>query len=168
MIIRGTTWVFGDNINTDLMSPNVSMAAPPRDRKRYVFQANRPGWSDQVNEGDIVVAGRNFGTGSGRAASKYVRELGVAAVIAESMNGLFFRNSVNYALPVMECPGIVGATREGDILEIDFESGTVVNVATEHRLQGTPLPSFLLEIIAAGGLLERLIERGMVQPPAVT
>jgi 3-isopropylmalate/(R)-2-methylmalate dehydratase small subunit len=165
MLIRGAAWLFGDNINTDLMCPNVSLTAPADERKKFVFRANRPDWSDQVKAGDVIVAGTNFGTGSGRPGSRYLRELGIAAVVAESMNGLFFRNSVNYALPVMECPGIMAATSEGDILDIDLDSGAVVNTVTGYQLEGTPLPPFLRDIIASGGLLQSLLQQGLVEAP---
>jgi len=83
-----------------------------------------------------------------------------------SVSGLFFRNSVNYALPVVECPGIMAATTEGDILDIDLDSGAVVNTVTGSRLRGTPMPSFLQDIIASGGLLESLLRQGLVEAPA--
>ena len=166
MLITGAAWLFGDNINTDLMCPNVALKAPVNERKKFVFSANRPGWSEQVKEGDVIVAGTNFGAGSGRPGPQYVRELGIAAIVADSVSGLFFRNSVNYALPVVECPGIMAATTEGDILDIDLDSGAVVNTVTGSRLRGTPMPSFLQDIIASGGLLESLLRQGLVEAPA--
>jgi 3-isopropylmalate/(R)-2-methylmalate dehydratase small subunit len=162
MLIKGAAWVFGDNINTDLMCPNVALKAPADQRKRYVFRANRPGWAEQVKKGDVIVAGTNFGAGSGRPAPELLRELGVAAVVAESVNGLFFRNSVNFALPVVECPGITAAVSEGDIIDIDLDSGGVVNTVTGARLAGTPMPSFLQDIITSGGLLESLLRQGLL------
>jgi 3-isopropylmalate/(R)-2-methylmalate dehydratase small subunit len=162
MLVKGPAWVFGDNINTDLMCPNVALKAPVDERKQYVFRANRPGWTEQVKEGDVIVAGTNFGTGSGRPAPQLLRELGIAAIVAESVNGLFFRNSVNFALPVMECPGIMAATSEGDILDIDLDSGIVVNTVTGSQLRGMPMPSFLQDIIASGGLLQSLLRQGLL------
>jgi 3-isopropylmalate/(R)-2-methylmalate dehydratase small subunit len=162
MLVKGPAWVFGDNINTDLMCPNVALKAPVDERKQYVFRANRPGWTEQVKEGDVIVAGNNFGTGSGRPAPQLLRELGIAAIVAESVNGLFFRNSVNFALPVMECPGIMAATSEGDILDIDLDSGIVVNTVTGSQLRGMPMPSFLQDIIASGGLLQSLLRQGLL------
>jgi 3-isopropylmalate/(R)-2-methylmalate dehydratase small subunit len=162
MKVRGRTWVFGDNINTDLMYPNTAFKASPEERRRLVFSANRPGWSEAVAEGDVIVGGSNFGTGSGRPASQFLRELGVAAIVAESMNGLFLRNSVNYALPVMECPGITRRVREGEELEVDFVNGRVQPSDGGPPLEGTPLPEFLLEIIQSGGLLPRLVSQGYI------
>jgi 3-isopropylmalate/(R)-2-methylmalate dehydratase small subunit len=144
------------------MCPNVALKAPVDERKQYVFRANRPGWTEQVKEGDVIVAGNNFGTGSGRPAPQLLRELGIAAIVAESVNGLFFRNSVNFALPVMECPGIMAATSEGDILDIDLDSGIVVNTVTGSQLRGMPMPSFLQDIIASGGLLQSLLRQGLL------
>ena len=166
MIVRGRAWVFGDNMNTDLMYPASAFNASAEERRRLVFSANRPGWSELVEEGDVIVAGTNFGTGSGRPASRFLRELGIRAVVAESMNGLFFRNSINYALPVMECPGVSGLLREGDEVEIDFVAGTVRRPGEEAALEGPPLPAFLLEMVESGGLLARLVRQGYVEADA--
>src|SRR3712207_7568731 len=97
------------------------MLKPLEEQPRYVFSANRPGWVDLVAEGDLIVAGRNFGTGSSRPAARVLALLGIGGVIAESINGLFFRNSVNYAFPVLECPGVLEAFEEGDEAEFDLD-----------------------------------------------
>ena len=162
MRIRGRVWVFGDNINTDLMYPNTAFRMTDGERRRLVFSAIRPGWADQVREGDLIVGGLNFGTGSGRPAAKLLRDLGVAGLVAESINGLFFRNSINYALPCMECPGVKEILKEGDVIEVDFATGEVRNVATGLIRRGEPLPELLLNIVRAGGLLEQLAAEGYI------
>jgi 3-isopropylmalate/(R)-2-methylmalate dehydratase small subunit len=166
VIVAGSVWLFGDNINTDLMYPNVAFRATDQERRRLVFSANRPGWSERVKQGDVIVAGSNFGTGSGRPGSKYLRQLGIAGIVAESMNGLFFRNSINYAMPVMECRGIVQACQEGDPLKIDFRTGAVLNNRTGAELRGGALPPFLLDIVESGGLLPRLARQGLLEDTA--
>ena len=120
MKFEGRCWIFGDNVNTDLMYPNASFRASEEERRRLVFSANRPGWSSEVRQGDILIAGTNFGTGSARPGPKYFKDLGIAALLAESINGLFLRNCVNYALPAMECKGIATLAREGEVVAVDF------------------------------------------------
>ncbi len=164
MRFQGRTWVFGDNINTDLMYPNTSFRATEEERRKLVFSANRPGWSSIVQQGDILIGGVNFGTGSGRPGAKYLRELGVVALVAESINGLFLRNCINYALPAMECPGIGRIVKEGDVLSVDFDSGEVRNVLTAETCRATVLPPMLREILAAGGIVNVLVKNGFIDP----
>lgn len=166
MKVTGAVWVFGDNINTDLMYPSAAFTATDEERMRLVFHANRPGWSAAVRPGELLVAGTNFGAGSGRPGAKYLRRLGITGIIAESVNGLFLRNSINFALPVMECPGIAAATNEGDVLTVDYGSGAVVNTMTGAVLTGRGLPDVLLELIESGGLLEILVRKGLVEEPS--
>jgi len=168
MQFEGRTWVFGDNINTDLMYPNTSFRATEEERRRLVFSANRPGWSAEVRAGDILVGGINFGTGSGRPGAKYMKELGVVALLAESINGLFLRNCVNYALPAMECPGISTLVTEGDTLAVDFRTGEVINRRTGQTRRAQVLPSMLREILEAGGVLQILAREGFIDLPAKT
>lgn len=164
MKFAGRTWVFGDNINTDLMYPNTSFRATEEERRKLVFSANRPGWSAEVRQGDILVGGLNFGTGSGRPGAKYMKELGVVALVAESINGLFLRNCVNYALPAMECPGVRGLLQEGEVLSVDFDSGEVRNVSTGATRKATILPPMLRDILQAGGILQILAKDGYIDP----
>ena len=105
-MIAGRVWTFGDNINTDLMLPGSLLFATEDEQKRAVFSANRPGWVDEVRPGDIIVGGLNYGMGSSRPAARSLRNLGIAALVAESINGLFFRNAVNFGLVAFECPGV--------------------------------------------------------------
>lgn len=164
MKFAGRTWVFGDNINTDLMYPNTSFRATEEERRKLVFSANRPGWSAEVRPGDILVGGVNFGTGSGRPGAKYMKELGVVALVAESINGLFLRNCVNYALPAMECPGVRGLLQEGEVLAVDFDSGEVRNVRSGATRKATVLPPMLRDILQAGGILQILAKDGYIDP----
>jgi 3-isopropylmalate/(R)-2-methylmalate dehydratase small subunit len=163
MLIRGRVWKFGDDINTDLIMPQVVFPLPLEEQVRYVFQANRPGWIDQVRTGDIIVAGRNFGTGSSRPGAQLLRKLGIRCLVADSINGLFFRNCVNFALPPIECPGVSQLFREGEEAEVNLESGTVKNTHSGHTLQGVQLPPFLLEIIHSGGITAMLETQGYLE-----
>ena len=113
-IITDRVWKFGDNINLDLMLPNsVNDGASTLDEQgRAVFSANRPGWVDEMKPGDFIVGGRAYGMGSSRPAARSLRKLGIACVIAESINGLFFRNCVNFGLPCARMPRRVGLRRD--------------------------------------------------------
>jgi len=161
--ITGRAWVFPEpNLNTDVMMPLSGRVVPKRDRALLTFSANRPGWAEQVKDGDILVAGRNFGTGSSRPAAEVFRDLGIRALVAESINGLFFRNCINYALPPLECPGILDVITEGDIVALNLADGQIVNHRTGVELRGTAIPAALMEIVAAGGLLNQLKARGFL------
>ena len=129
-MIAGRVWKFGDNINTDLMLPGPLLLATEEEQRRAVFSANRPGWVDQVQAGDIIVGGLNFGMGSSRPAARSLRNCGIPALIAESINGLFFRNAVNFGLLALECPGVRAAFAEGQTAEITLEDFTVRNRET--------------------------------------
>ena len=158
---RGKAWCFGDNVNTDLIQPMHALFKPRAEQVRFVFEANRPGWVDEVAAGDLIVAGHNFGTGSSRPAARVLKDLGIGGLVCESYNSLFFRNCVNFALPALVCPGIVEVVREGDVVEFDLESGRVEGEAG-LRVQGLAWAPELLAIERAGGLIEQLAAEGLL------
>lgn len=159
-------WKFEDNINTDLILPSVAFYLSPPEQARYVFNANRPGWAAQVQPGDIIVGGRNFGMGSSRPAARSLRTLQIGCLVAHSINGLFFRNAVNWALPAMECPGVQDAFDEGDVAEVDFDRSQVRNVTKGTVLEGKLVPSQLVNIVKAGGIYDLLEKQGSIAPKA--
>lgn len=161
LIAQGRVWMFAeDNINTDLMMPQSVFTKPLEEQLRHVFATYRPGWVDQVKTGDILVGGRNFGTGSSRPGSLLLKRLGIVALVAETINGLFYRNCVNYALPAVECPGVRDMVREGEVLRVDATSGQIENVTSGATLSGAKMPEFLQAIVRAGGIMERLRAEG--------
>ena len=162
MKFKARTWKVGPNINTDLILPNRAFYASIEEQPAYVFSANRPGWSSQVRQGDILVGGRNFGMGSSRPAARSLKNLGLACLLAPSINGLFFRNCVNFAFPALECPGVDEAFEEGDEADIEFESGRVRNVTRGTDLAAKPLPPSLLAIVTAGGIYPLLEKEGLI------
>jgi 3-isopropylmalate/(R)-2-methylmalate dehydratase small subunit len=160
---HGRCWVFPDaNINTDQIRPTPSLRLPLPEQALHVFAAIRPGWAALVQTGDILIGGKNFGTGSSRPASQVLVQLGIRALVAESINGLFFRNCVNYALPAIEIPGILDLVSEGDILDVDAARGTMRNERTGQSAQGAVMPPLLLEILESGGLINRLQAQGYI------
>ncbi|TQM01782.1 3-isopropylmalate dehydratase [Pseudonocardia kunmingensis] len=162
MDVSGRVWCFGDDINTDLIQPMHTVFKPLTEQHRYVFEANRPGWVDLVEPGDVIVAGRNFGTGSSRPAAKLLVDLGIGALVADSINWLFFRNCVNFALPALGCPGVRAMFAEGQHARLDLAAGLVENTDTGQTRHGTPWTPELLDIVAAGGLLKQLERDGLL------
>jgi 3-isopropylmalate/(R)-2-methylmalate dehydratase small subunit len=147
-----------DDVNTDQILPRRAFELPASEQGAFVLESIRPGWSATVRPGDILVAGRRFGCGSGRPAPLVIAQTGIAAVVAESLGDLFLRNAVAYAVPVLECPGILAAVHEGDSVELDISTGEVR--VGDHVLYGAPLPAALLETITAGGIHAQLRRAG--------
>jgi 3-isopropylmalate/(R)-2-methylmalate dehydratase small subunit len=131
-----------------------------------VFSANRPGWSDQVQKGDILIGGKNFGMGSSRPAARSLKNLGLACVVAESINGLFYRNAVNFAFPALEAPGVSAMFQEGETAEVLFEEFRVRNPASGKEIRGGAMPVPLLKILKAGGIYPLLEKEGKIAPLA--
>jgi 3-isopropylmalate/(R)-2-methylmalate dehydratase small subunit len=165
-VISGKVWKFGDNINTDLMLPGPLLFATEEEQKRAVFSATRPGWVDQVGRGDIIIGGLNYGMGSSRPAARSLRNLGIAALLAESINGLFFRNAVNFGLLALECPGIYEAFEEGQTAELSIEDFTVRNRDIGAALKARQVPAMLLDLMTQGGLYPHLERQGLIEPRA--
>ena len=164
MNFEARVWKFPANINTDLILPSGSIYLSQAEQVRLIFRANRPGWVDQVRPGDIMIADKNFGMGSSRPAARSLKNLGIGCLVAESINGLFFRNCVNYAFPAMQCPGVFALFAEGDIAQVDFASGTVRNATTNKALNAKVLPAKLLDLLQAGGIYPLLELKGIIEP----
>jgi 3-isopropylmalate/(R)-2-methylmalate dehydratase small subunit len=163
-MIEGRVWVFGDDINTDLIQPMHIAFKAPEEQIKYVFEANRPGWAQEVTPGDLIVSGSNMGTGSSRPASRVLKDLGIGGLISDSFNTLFLRNCVNFALPALECEGVSRIFSDGDQGAFDLRTGEVRNLTTGAELHGQPWVRELLEILDAGGLIEQLrAERLLVE-----
>jgi 3-isopropylmalate/(R)-2-methylmalate dehydratase small subunit len=167
--VSGKVWKFGDNINTDLMLPGYVHAASEEEQARAVFNANRPGWVNEVRRGDFIVGGRNYGMGSSRPAARSIRNVGIACLIADSINGLFFRNCVNFGMLAIECPGASAVFEEGQTAEISLADFTVRNTVTGKVLNALPIPENLLALMRGGGIYPVLEKQGLIAPrPAKT
>ncbi len=152
----GRAFVFGDNVDTDNLAPGLYMKKPIEEMARHTLEALDPSFASTVRAGDIVVGGDNFGMGSSREqAVMTLRALGVAAVIARSCAGLFFRNALNLGLPALVCAE-AGKIRAGDRLAIAPEEGRIDNLTTNERYACEPIPPHLVEMIRDGGLLPHL------------
>ena len=163
-MISGRVWKFGDNINTDMMMPGPALYLPEAERIRYIFQANRPGWVDQVRRGDFIIGGKSYGVGSSRPAALSLRNAGIACLIAESINGLFFRNCVSFGLLALECPGVSQLFQEGELAEVSFDDFTVANGTSGKTLKAVPVPESLISMMQHGGIMPLLESEGFIAP----
>jgi 3-isopropylmalate/(R)-2-methylmalate dehydratase small subunit len=159
-VIEGRAWVFGDSVDTDNMYPGFALKLPLEEAAKHIFYDLRPGWTEEVQQGDIVVAGKNFGIGSSRPVSQLFKQLGVAALVADEFNSLFLRNSINFGLPAITIPGVSAAIGDQDQVRLNVRAATIKRLADGTTLTGTPLPEFVLEIVAQGGLLPKLAADG--------
>ena len=155
----GRAWVFGDNIDTDVLAPGRYMKGPVEAAAAHCLESVDPDFAGQVAPGDFVIGGGNFGLGSSREqAAQVLRILGVAAVIAKSFAGIFYRNAFNLGLLAVLCPetGRIGAR---DRLALDAEAGVLRNLSSGERYACEPVPAHLLALIADGGLIPQLERR---------
>jgi 3-isopropylmalate/(R)-2-methylmalate dehydratase small subunit len=157
--VSGRAFVFGDDIDTDALAPGRYMKGSIEELAQHCLEAIAPGFAKDVRPGDVVVAGRNFGMGSSREqAAQALKVLGVAAVIAKSFGGIFYRNALNLGLPVVVCAE-ADSIRAGDRLSFDLAGGAVVNETSGRTLPSEPLPQFLRDMLADGGLVPHLERR---------
>lgn len=153
--MRGTAFVFGDEVNTDVITPSDYFGESVEVMAEHVFEPELPGFVDEIDDGDFVVAGDHFGSGSSReSAPAAIQTAGIGAVIAESFARIFYRNAIAIGLPALTCPGIAAGVTEGDDLEIDFEGHVVRNVSTGEAFTFEPIPAEIQSIFDAGGLIE--------------
>jgi 3-isopropylmalate/(R)-2-methylmalate dehydratase small subunit len=150
--IQGTVWKFGNSVETDAISPYYHYPAM-EEMKLHTMEAYRPEFASKVKPGDILVAGTNFGCGSSRPGI-VLREVGIAAIVVESVSRLFLRNSIARAIPIFMAPGITELIEDGQTLFIDYPNGKVSNVATGQSVPLRKFPPMIEQIFGAGGLPE--------------
>ncbi|MFA9374096.1 3-isopropylmalate dehydratase small subunit [Poseidonibacter sp.] len=152
--ITGKVWNFGANIDTDvIIAARYLNSSDPQHLAKYVMEDADPEFPNKLGKGDIIVAGENFGCGSSREhAPIALKAAGVAAVVAPSFARIFYRNAFNMGLPIFELPESL-EIKEGQEISIDFDAGTIVNNTTNKSYEFTPIPPFMQELIASGGLI---------------
>jgi len=160
--LAGRAWKFGDNINTDLMLPGPYLFRSEADQATAVFINNRPEFLREIRRGDAIIGGFNYGMGSSRPAARSLRNCGVGFLLAETINGLFFRNCVNYGLRAFECPGVTELFQDGDTAELSVEDWTATNRRTGDSRPVTPVPKMLLDLMLGGGVLPMLEAQGLI------
>lgn len=152
----GRAWVFGDNVDTDVLAPGIYMKFGVPEIAKHCLEALDPRFAVEVKPGDVVVGGENFGMGSSREqAPAALRQLGVRAVVAKSFAGLFFRNCLNLGLTPLECAE-AGRIRAGDELAVDAIAGRIENRTTGETLACEKIPPHLAAMVGDGGLLPHL------------
>ncbi|MFQ5938393.1 MAG: 3-isopropylmalate dehydratase, partial [Acidiferrobacterales bacterium] len=146
-------WVFGDNIDTDVLAPSAYLMKPVEEVAKHCLEAVDPSFAVSVQPGDAFVAGANLGVGSSReGAPQALLLLGIRILLAKSFARIFYRNALNLGLPALVCAD-TGRIRQGDELRVDPLAGTVENLTTSETLACEPLPAHLMDMIADGGLL---------------
>ncbi|MDN5332254.1 MAG: 3-isopropylmalate/(R)-2-methylmalate dehydratase small subunit [Tepidanaerobacteraceae bacterium] len=155
MKFTGRAWVFGDNVDTDVIIPARYLnTVQPEELALHCMEDIDPEFAKKVKRGDIIVAGRNFGCGSSREhAPLAIKAAGVSCVIAKSFARIFYRNAINIGLSVLECEEAAENIKENDEVEIDLEKGIIKNLTSGREFAAKPYPDFIEEIIRAGGLL---------------
>lgn len=159
-VIRGRVWKYGDDVNTDVIFPGkyTYTVSDPREMAQYALEDLDPRFAREVQPGDIIVAGKNWGNGSSREqAVTCLKEAGVAAIIACSFARIYGRNCINRALPALTCPDAVDAIQHGEVIVVDTETGEIRCQAGTFRFP--PLPGNVLDIIEAGGLVNYTRQR---------
>lgn len=160
MNAKGRVFKFGDNIDTDVIIParylNVSDA---QTLGKYCMVDIDKDFAPKVQKGDILVGGKNFGCGSSREhAPIAIGACGVSCVIAMSFARIFYRNAINIGLPILECSDAAKDIKDGDVVEVNYDTGIIYNHTTQKEYQALPFPPFIQNIIASGGLLNSLKE----------
>ena len=159
--MTGKVWILGDDIDTDIIIPTEYLAMKTiDDMKQYAFSPLRPELAGQIQKGDIIVAGKNFGCGSSREhAPLVIKVSGISCVIAETFARIFYRNAINIGLPIIECPEAAKDIQDGDEVEVDFDSGMIYNRTTGKQYQGQAFPEFMQKIIRAEGLINYINQK---------
>ncbi|MDM5333751.1 3-isopropylmalate dehydratase [Ureibacillus composti] len=151
-VIRGRVWKYGDNINTDIISPGQYMSYPVEKQAEHAMEAIDAEFAKKVQPGDVIVAGNNFGSGSSRETAQMVLKYHkIGAIVANSFARIFYRNSINVGLPVVEMLD-TSVIEEGDEIEINLLEGKIINHTKGEEYEGTKLPEHLIEMVKVGGL----------------
>ena len=158
-IIKGRVLKYGDNINTDIISPPQYMELSIADAAKYAMSAIDPDFPSKIKKGDIMVAGANFGSGSSRETSPLaLRYLGVGAIVAKFFARIFYRNAINLGIPVIECAE-TDKISDQDEIEIDLASGMLNNLTKNESYSCSKIPPHIMELVADGGLVPYLKKR---------
>lgn len=157
--IAGKVWNFGKDIDTDLIiAARYLNTSDPKELAKHVMEDADPDFVNKMSEGDIIVAGENFGCGSSREhAPIAIKAAGIAAVVAPTFARIFYRNAFNMGLPIFELPESA-EIKEGEKISIDMNAGTITNETTGKTYNFTPIPEFMQELLNAGGLMNYAAE----------
>ncbi len=157
-MLQGKVFKFGDDIDTDIIVPATYLSTfDPKELAKHCMEYTDPDFYKQVKEGDIIVAGKNFGCGSSREhAPIAIKGCGVSIVIAKSFARIFYRNALNIGLYILECPEAADAISQGDDVKVDVDTGVITDVTTGKTFKAAPFPKFIQNIIECGGLINAI------------
>lgn len=159
---HGTVLKYGDNVDTDVIIPARYLNSfDAKELASHAMVDIDPTFTKRVKPGDIMVARKNFGCGSSREhAPLALKTAGISCIIADSFARIFYRNAINIGLSILECPEAAEAINEGDEVNVDFDSGIITDVTTNQTFQAVPFPPFMQELIAQGGLVNYVNQKG--------
>ena len=158
MNAKGKVHKFGDNVDTDVIIPARYLnTASHKELAAHCMEDIDKDFVNKVNDGDIMVATKNFGCGSSREhAPIAIKASGISCVIASSFARIFYRNSINIGLPIIECPEAAEAINDGDTVSVDYNTGVITDETTGESFKGEPFPEFIQNIIQKGGLINSI------------
>ena len=158
---NGSVFKYPDNVDTDVIIPARYLNTPnAKELAAHCMEDIDKDFVNKVHEGDLMVGGWNFGCGSSREhAPLAIKTAGISVVIATSFARIFYRNSINIGLPIMECPEAADAIAAGDEVSVDFDTGLITDKTTGKTFQAEPFPPFIQKIIADGGLMKSLTKK---------
>lgn len=165
MRIKGRAWKFGDHINTDAIIPGRHLnVSDPKALAKHCMEDADPQFIKNMTKGDLIVAGKNFGCGSSREhAPIAIKAAGISCVVAKSFARIFYRNAFNVGLPIFESEEAVEAIQTGDIVEVNWDTGEILNVTKGKCFRSQPIPHFLQEIVRNGGLMKHIAKgKGLI------
>lgn len=156
----GKVFRYGDNIDTDVIIPARYLnTSDPKELASHCMEDIDTSFAGTVKTGDMIVADKNFGCGSSREhAPIAIKESGISCVIAKTFARIFYRNAINIGLPILECPEAAQGIKQGDEVEVDFNTGVITNITTGKVYKAQPFPEFMQKIIAANGLVNYVKE----------
>jgi len=161
MKLEGGVWKYGDDVDTDVIIPARYLnTSDPAELAKHCLEDLDSEFTEKMSPGDIIVAGDNFGCGSSREhAPLAIKAAGVSCIIANSFARIFYRNSINIGLPILESEDAVSSISEGDKISVDLDQGLIKNLSKDEEYQARPFPEFMQELIASGGLIKYLQEK---------
>jgi len=161
MKLKGKSWKFGDDINTDDIIPAIYLnTTDPKELAAHCMEGIDPEFVKKISSGDIIVAHKNFGCGSSREhAPIALKASGISCVIAKSFARIFYRNSINIGFPILESEEGAERIQEGNLVEVDLGTGIIKNLTNNETYKAQPFPEFMQQIIAAGGLMNYVMSK---------
>jgi 3-isopropylmalate dehydratase small subunit len=163
MTLEGRIWKFGSDVDTDAIIPARYLnQSDPKELAKHAMEDERPEFYREVKEGDLLLAGKNFGCGSSREhAPLALKAAGISCIIAKSFARIFYRNSLNLGLPLLESPEASEAIQDGDRVRIDLATGEVYDLTQDKKFHAKPIPDFMQELLNDGGLIPHLRKKGL-------